>query len=326
MGRNLPEAHADGQALRPAPSRHKLPTVRAHLLLPLVLLLPVPSLGMAQGSLRLGIVDTAVLASRRITESSGVAVSAERSGVYWTHNDSGDGPYLYATDSLGHDLGAVRVLGAGARDWEDLAGAACLIVPGRCLYVGDMGDNGRRRRSIVVYRLREPALPRGPADTLRIAPLLDSLVLTYPDGAHDAEALAVTAAGDLLIVTKDRTGPAVLYRASAARGGASRRLRRVGALAMRTGVLAGRLATGAAVAPGDTVLAVRTYVSIHLFRLAGDSLPVALTGAPGIPIPVVEAQGEALAFEGRDRLVLTSERGSSDHTLLARLRLVRTGP
>jgi hypothetical protein len=325
MGRNLPAAHTGGQALRRRSLRRKLPVVRAPLVL-FALLASVSSPGRSQSAYRLELVDTCVLRSRRVAESSGVVASSRLSGVYWTHNDSGDGPYLYAVDSAGRDLGSVRVLGARARDWEDLAAADCLIVPGRCLYVGDLGDNRRRRRTVVVYRLREPAPPRGPADTLRVAPLLDSLVLTYPDGAHDAEALAVTASGDLLIVSKDHGGPAVLYRASAARADGPRQLRRVGALAMRTGLLAGRLATGAALAPNDALFAVRTYVSVHLFRLAGDSVPVPLTGASGIPIPVVEAQGEALAFEGPDRLVLTSELGSSDHVLLTRLRLARTGP
>jgi len=290
------------------------------------ILLSAAGPGMAQGTYHLALLDTAVLASHRVAESSGVVASALAPGVYWTHNDSGDGPYLYAIDSTGRNLGAVRLAGAGAFDWEDLTAGGCLIVPGRCLYVGDMGDNKRHRRSIVVYRLREPAPPRGPADTLRVVPLLDSIVLAYPDRAHDAEALAVTRAGELLIITKDRSGPAVLFRASAARGVAPRLLRRIGALAMRAGTLTGRLVTGAALAPDDALLAVRTYVSIHLFRLAGDSIPVPLTGPSGMTIPVVEAQGEAVAFDGPDRLVLTSERGSSNHALLTRLRLVRAGP
>ena len=35
----------------------------------------------------------------RITESSGLAASRLHPGVYWTHNDSDDGPYVYAVDS-----------------------------------------------------------------------------------------------------------------------------------------------------------------------------------------------------------------------------------
>jgi len=40
----------------------------------------------------------ATFQSPRLIESSGVAVSHTYPGVLWTHNDSGDGPYLYATD------------------------------------------------------------------------------------------------------------------------------------------------------------------------------------------------------------------------------------
>lgn len=35
----------------------------------------------------------------RITESSGLAASRAHPGIYWTHNDSDDGPYVYAVDS-----------------------------------------------------------------------------------------------------------------------------------------------------------------------------------------------------------------------------------
>src|SRR2546425_6370951 len=35
--------------------------------------------------------------SPRLVESSGVAVSRAYPGVLWTHNDSGDRPYLYTT-------------------------------------------------------------------------------------------------------------------------------------------------------------------------------------------------------------------------------------
>jgi len=65
--------------------------------------------------------------SPRVIESSGVAVSHAYPGVLWTHNDSGDGPYLYATDLRGTDRGALLVPGAQAIDWEDIG----LGVPAR---------------------------------------------------------------------------------------------------------------------------------------------------------------------------------------------------
>ena len=39
-------------------------------------------------------------ASPDISESSGVAVSRVNEGVLWTHNDSGDGAYSSAWDSM----------------------------------------------------------------------------------------------------------------------------------------------------------------------------------------------------------------------------------
>jgi len=275
----------------------------------------------AQMRPRVDLLDTALLASPRLTESSGVAPSAIVPGVYWTHNDSGDGPFLYATDATGRDLGSVRVAGASAVDWEELAAGPCVAVPGRCLYVADIGDNRRHRRHVVVYRLREPAPPQGPSDTHGVVPLLDSLVLVYPDRPHNAEALVVTSDGALLLVVKDLGGPALLFRVTAGAGPAPRTLILMGALGMATSLVSGRVATGAAVSPDGSVLVVRTYVSLHFFRLRGDSLPVPLGSRSGVPIPVVEPQGEAVTFDGPDRLVLTSERGTAGHAILTRLRI-----
>jgi hypothetical protein len=279
----------------------------------------------AQAPVRLEIIDTALLAAPRLVESSGVTTSALVAGVLWSHNDSGDGPFLYATDSAGHDLGRVRVAGARAVDWEDLAAGPCVVVPGRCFYIGDIGDNARRRDHVVIYRLREPRPPRSPADTLRTTPLLDSLVLRYPDRPHDAEALVVTASGTLLLVTKDPFGPAFLFQADAAPGATPRSLARVGQLDIRTRFLRGRLVTGAALSPDDSVLVVRTYVSLHFFHVKRGSLPVSLGPPAGITIPFVEPQGEAVTFDGLDRLVITSERGASARGTIARLRIVYSG-
>src|SRR2546430_17398958 len=46
---------------------------------------------------------TGTFHSPRVKESSGIAVSRAHSGVLWTHNDSGDDAYVYATDLAGAD-------------------------------------------------------------------------------------------------------------------------------------------------------------------------------------------------------------------------------
>ncbi len=278
--------------------------------------LPAAAPVLGQQPVRVSLIDTAVMAAPRLTESSGV-IPSSRPGVFWTHNDSGDGPFLYATDTLGHDLGFVRVEHARNRDWEDISAGPCFVAAGRCIYIGDIGDNNARRRQIVIYRVRDPEPPSGPADTTRTVPLLDSIVLRYPDHAHDAEGLAITDDGRILVATKDRFGPAVLFSTSAR--SPSPVLDRACTLALTTQVLLWRVVTGLALRPDGRVLIARTYVSLHAFR--PDSACTPLTPPRGVPIPVVEAQGEGVTFDGPDRLVLTSERGDIDHSLMTRLRI-----
>ena len=67
---------------------------------------------------------------------------------FWTHNDSGDAPRVFALGRDGRLRGEVAVTGAEHVDWEDIA------IRGRTLYVGDIGDNLAQRPEIVVYRLR----------------------------------------------------------------------------------------------------------------------------------------------------------------------------
>ncbi len=284
----------------------------------------------AQTPPRLELVDTAVLQAPRLIESSGIAPSRRVAGVYWTHNDSGDEPRLYATDSAGHDLGSVRVAGATNVDWEDLGSGPCPAHDGWCLYPADIGDNRHHRDHVVVYCLAEPDPPRGSADTLRQVALESATVLRYPDRPHDAEAIAVEPSGRILIITKELLRPPSVFlvprRTRPQRPGEVDTLQFVGLLDLVPSVTRMRMATGAAVSPDGLVLAVRTYSSVHLFRLRGDSLPSPIGPAEGLPIPVVEPQGEGVAFVGTDLLALTTERGGADHAIVSRVRVVGLAP
>jgi hypothetical protein len=158
----------------------------------------------------------AVLATLRVAgldESSGLAASRAFPGVFWSHNDSGDGPYIYAFDRAGKGLGRWAVRGARAIDWEDIA-----IAPSRNggwqLYLGDIGNNVRARKEITVYRVAEPN-PHESAGSTKPA---EAIRLRYPDEAHDAECLMVhPKTGDLYIVTKARGSDSdtIVYKAVA---------------------------------------------------------------------------------------------------------------
>jgi hypothetical protein len=163
----------------------------------------IPGLGSAGAATLLGTVQDPA-----VTESSGVVASRANRGIYWTHNDSGDGPILYAFDGTGKSYGRWTVPGARNIDWEDIAiGPA----PGKnrwYLYAGDIGDNSRNRTEVVIYRVEEPRISGPPscAQSCKTGPPT-VFRLHYPDGPHNAEALlAHPVTGDLYIVSKANSG------------------------------------------------------------------------------------------------------------------------
>jgi hypothetical protein len=161
----------------------------------------------------------ATLEERAITESSGVVASRRNPGLFWTHNDSGDGPFVYAFDRAGRRRGVWRVEGAQARDWEDIAAAPGPGAARAYLYAGDIGDNDEKREFITVYLFPEPEAADADASSTRERPRVtataEAIRLKYPDGAHNAEALLVhPATGDIYVVTK-RGDEAGVYKLAA---------------------------------------------------------------------------------------------------------------
>src|SRR5687768_3024423 len=63
----------------------------------------------------------ATLQDKRINESSGIAVSRRNPAFFWTINDSGGEPCLFAIDRTGKTRAKVRIPGAANFDWEGLA-------------------------------------------------------------------------------------------------------------------------------------------------------------------------------------------------------------
>jgi len=162
----------------------------------------------------------ATIKEKSISESSGLIASRSTPGAYWTHNDSGDGPFIYAFNTRGDSLGIFRVNGAQARDWEDIAAGPGPQSGKTYLYIGDIGDNNNARDEIVVYRVPEPALTAGSRKLTKAHPgstgPAEAIRLKYPDGKHDAEALLVhPTTGNLYIVTKVLIANPVVYEATA---------------------------------------------------------------------------------------------------------------
>ena len=205
----------------------------------------------------------ATIKNAAITESSGLVASRTTPGAYWTHNDSGDGPFIYALNARGESLGTFRVAGARARDWEDIS-----IGPGpdrnrSYLYIGDIGDNSTARAEVVIYRVAEPSLKATDKNSSKSRPVAtdraESIRLRYPDGRHDAETLLVhPASGDLYILTKVFFGNPVVYEAAAPlASGKVITMKRIGEI--RVPSILGGAITGGSVSPDGRRVALCDY-------------------------------------------------------------------
>lgn len=223
----------------------------------------------------------------RITESSGLAASRKHKGVYWTHNDSDDGPYVYAVDSRGRTVATVTLRGVEPRDVEAIA-----VGPGGRIYVGDIGDNdGVVWPEVWIYRFTEPdSLADTTVDVVRYT-------VRYEDGPRDAEALMVhPKTGRAYIASKEDSG-AALYEGpetlSATEVNVFRRTAEV------------PWVTDGAFSPDGTRLVLRGYFWSNMYRWQGGA-PAKLEKELNVP---VQRQGESVTFTADGRSLMYGSEG-----------------
>jgi hypothetical protein len=259
----------------------------------------------------------ATLKNPGIDESSGLVASRSMPGVYWTHNDSGDGPFIYAFDATGGSRGVVRVAGAQARDWEDMS-----IGPGpergkSYLYLGDIGDNEGSRTEVVVYRVAEPALTAADKTSTKTKPRMtaaaEAIRLRYPDGHHDAESLLVhPVSGNLYIVSKNMMRNAIVYEAAAPLiAGDVITMKRVAELKVPS--LLGGALTGGSVSPDGRHVAFCDYFQgyeLELPAASKDFNDVWKQKMVSFPLGQRE-QGESIAYRADGNALLATSEGKS---------------
>jgi hypothetical protein len=238
--------------------------------------------------------SASLIAVPDLPEGSGVALSRRTAGMLWSHNDSGE-PMLVALDSNGRVKGRVRVAGAAVDDWEDVSAGPCAA--GTCLYIADIGDNNRSRRHVTMYRVAEP----GPGD--QTTQPAEAIEATYPDGAHDAEAVFIIA-DDIFVVTKEGAETTALYRLN----GPPRR--GVASTLQRVGVLPVARVTDADASPDGAWVALRTNQELLLYPSRA-----LVSGGPAEPQRVdlrnlKEPQGEGVTIANDGTVYLVGERGT----------------
>ena len=274
----------------------------------------------AQATIRRDVVGH--FARQDVVESSGIVASRKRPGVYWTMNDSGGKPEVYAFDISGRDLGAWMVPGATAADWESLGLGPCAPRSSSdCLYAGDTGDNSEVRPNRAIYRFTEPIVngnnaPGWTGESGRA----DKLAFVYPDGPHDTEAIYVANSGTVWMVTKGRTKGFLLFRLDANLWGRSGTQTALAAGSLALPTTSNELVTDAGLSADGSALAVRTYGNLFVYRANPE------TGEPNQALgpakceleSLNERQGEGVGWHPNGQWqVLTSEGAGGQISIIA---------
>ncbi|MFI9247032.1 WD40 repeat domain-containing protein [Streptomyces sp. NPDC053086] len=226
----------------------------------------------------------------RITESSGLAASRLHPGIYWTHNDSDDGPYLYAVDSAtGSTVARITLRGIGSpRDVEAIS-----IGPHNEIYVGDIGDNfGGKWPYVWIYRLPEPKRLTDQTVTAT------QYVVKYRNGPRDAESLLVhPKTGRVYIIDKKEDG-GHLYEGPAT-------LSTSGANVFEPVAPVDLWATDAAFSPDGEQLAVRGYFGGVYYDWNGGRIK----GKSRLEVPL-QGQGESVSYSADGTKLMYGSEGA----------------
>ncbi|MBM4391870.1 MAG: hypothetical protein FJ090_12175 [Deltaproteobacteria bacterium] len=247
--------------------------------------------------------QTGTVADSDLNEISGLAVSRLNEGVLWVMEDHAAPNQVTALDAMGNRLGTVTLDGVSNNDWEDLAVGNC--GESTCVFVGEIGDNNHDRPWHGVYRFEEPVVPaEGGLDLTVTAELFE---YTYPDGAYDAESMAVTPEGLPVIFTKEYdTDQSTAYSFPYLDSSAPVVLERRGRFYTGSGSEGGAAAaTGADLWPDGSRLILRTYGHVWEYTLSDDGLDD-LEDAARLDLPAPsEPQGESVAYDSVERRYLT---------------------
>ncbi len=225
-----------------------------------------------------------------VVECSGIAASRQYDGIFWIHNDSGNGPYIFAVKLDGSVVAKIRIDGASCIDWEDIA-----TDDEGHLYIADIGNNLQVFPQRTIYRIKEP----NPLDpTVESATVTARYKYKFPEDRFDAEGL-IARDGYLWLVSKQRGSTGSLYLLERNKGtkwkpSKQAPLRIVGA-------------TGADVSRDGKLLAVCNGRVLQVYVLDEAGLPQ--QGVEPLAVRFPNCAAEAVCFTGED-LILVTEPGA----------------
>ncbi len=259
------------------------------------------------------------LAAPDLVESSALLASPAHPGVFWSLNDSGGQPVLYALDASGAPLGPAAggiVPGARNTDWEALA-----ALPDGRLVIGDIGNNANQRRDLALYLWPEPA-PRADGAAANPPPAA-RIPFTYADQTafphlvlrHDAEAPAWFDDAPHLVSPPRADGWTTRYRFAHLDPALPPQ-----ALDPLARFHAGSPVTDASVSTDQLRLVLLTYRGAWLFTRPAPGTDFWSPPATAAFAPFSAGQAEGITWLDADTLLLTNEGRDVFHLPLSAFR------
>ncbi|RYU90490.1 hypothetical protein EWM62_07475 [Mucilaginibacter terrigena] len=252
------------------------------------------------------------LYAKQMDETSGLAASGLNEDIYYANNDSGDTSRFFAITAEGKLKTTIYYMGnkaerLGVRDCEDIAVGPGPVKGKSYVYVGDIGDNGAKRKFITVYRAEERKA-WGKDSIAHAVPV--PLNLKYPDGPKDAEAMAIDPVEKLLyIITKRGDSVGVYTSPLKYKANDTVTLTFRGRLFF-DGLKPFKWITAADISPDGKQVLVKSYQKVYYWqRTTGQHIWQTLQSKPQELVYKQEKQGEAIAFTPDGKGYYTTSEG-----------------
>jgi hypothetical protein len=239
-----------------------------------------------------------------LDEASGLAASHRTPGILYTHNDSGGKSIVYTLNPKGMMPAKLLLEGIKNRDWEDIATGTDPKDKKSYVFVGEIGDNNAKHKSVLIHRFPEPAL----TDTLIRIDSVQTIEVVYEDGPRDAEGLfSDSRTGDLYIVSK-REAEVGVYRVAYPQSFTSVNT------AVKVCTLPYSWVTAADISPNGKYILIKTYTTIYRYKRGRRmSIAQALARKPKLLPYKLEPQGEAVCYDARGKGYYTLSEKNGDN-------------
>ena len=250
-----------------------------------------------------------------IEEASGLVESVENNNSLWTHNDGGDGPFLYLISSFDAKiLKKISLVGIKNEDWEDLAiGPSILGDTSTYIYLGDIGDNKKNKTIKKIYFFREPKIKNFDNELIEINDI-KTISFYSEKKIENFETLMIDPnSKELFLIAKNKKKKQNIYKIDTENIEIDEIQKAKKYLTLNLKNLKGEI-TGGEISRNGQKCLIKTYKNVFLWeRKKDEKWKNIWSQAPKILKYIPESQGEAICWSNDENAYFTlSENENSD--------------